>query len=384
MTIQKLPFEIRASYPRRSARSTKSSSDRLRVLGIKYFQSEAPIIAITPDSVNPLPTSSAQVSPSVNVVITHANGFPKELYEPFIESLFQKCAIVQAVFISDVVSQGASGCLNAARLGDEYCWSDSALDLLAMIDQLRSTGQMDDSPLVGIGHSMGGCQLAHASLIHKRLFQGLILIEPIIFELSQGPWSILALAMKRRDKWPSVSQARSSFSKSPFFKTWDSAVFEKWMEHGIIPSGAGEEVTLTTTVPQEVYSFAHFVPYVESTIADTDLDASTYVYRQLKYLNLPVHFVFGANTMTFSPQIRKAQSSRVRGASHLELEGCGHLVPMEKPAVTADLCSGYIDAIYKKWTRDEEEDAKLSRRTGLDAGFKERLASLGTIMRPRL
>ena len=35
-------------------------------------------------------------------------------------------------------------------------------------------------PLVGIGHSMGGQQLAHLALMHPRLLSLLVLVDPVI------------------------------------------------------------------------------------------------------------------------------------------------------------------------------------------------------------
>ena len=71
-----------------------------------------------------------------NIILAHANGFVKELYEPFIASIFETSTNVKAVFAADVVSQGHSGRVNADKLGDRYSWTDSARDLLVMVDRL--------------------------------------------------------------------------------------------------------------------------------------------------------------------------------------------------------------------------------------------------------
>lgn len=336
------------------------------------------VAPISPDLIHSINMATKAQDSSINIVMAHANGFPKELYEPFIEALFRELPIIQAVFIHDVIGQGASGVLNAPLLGDEYCWSDSSLDLLFMIHHLRRTNLMDDSPLVGLGHSMGGCQLAYASLLHHRLFCGLILIEPIIFDhslLLGMSNDVTSASMRRRDKWPSKSEARTRFLKSPFYQSWDPVVFEKWMEFGIRPTGHGEEVTLTTTVAQEVYSFTHYLPQADT--VDTDPDASTYVARHLSYLAQPIHFMFGADSATLPPPYREMLVSTAAGSTRTDVQDSGHLFPMEKPEYTASLVSGLVAGIHDRWKREEAQDAKATRRSDLTDEFKQRVFNMG-------
>ena len=141
-------------------------------------------------------------------------------------------------------------------------------------------------PLIGIGHSMGGCQLANLALIHPRLFETLILIDPVIQRMvtvsgNVGPAHASA---RRRDRWPSRKEAAKSMLRSKFYQTWDKRVFDRWIEHGLrdLPTSLypksdatpgplpavvtsdpsltptppkSREVTLKTTKHQEVMTF---------------------------------------------------------------------------------------------------------------------------------
>lgn len=117
-------------------------------------------------------------------------------------------------------------------------------------------------PLVGIGHSMGGCHLATLALIHPRLLTNLILIDPVInrYEKASHP-NIARASTFRVDLWKSKEDAERSFRKSKFYQGWDERVFQRWMEFGIrqVPTAlyprTGTEVTLSTTKHQEVFSF---------------------------------------------------------------------------------------------------------------------------------
>ena len=118
-------------------------------------------------------------------------------------------------------------------------------------------------PLVGIGHSMGGCHLVTLSLIHPRLLSALVLIDPVLRKYDEPSEPDAARASTfRADLWRSREDAEKSFRKSKFYQAWDERVFQRWLEYGlrsvptaVHPIGTGEEVTLSTTKHQEVFSF---------------------------------------------------------------------------------------------------------------------------------
>jgi len=59
----------------------------------------------------------------VTFVAAHANGFPKEMYEPMFDDLFEKLSRlgrrIRAVWIADIAHQGQSGILNEDALGND-------------------------------------------------------------------------------------------------------------------------------------------------------------------------------------------------------------------------------------------------------------------------
>lgn len=144
-------------------------------------------------------------------------------------------------------------------------------------------------PLIGIGHSMGGNNLVNLSLMHPRLLETLILIDPVIqrFGSAQGNYAPAQSSAFRRDRWPSRAAAAEAFKRNKFYQTWDPRVLDRWIQHGlrdiptlVYPSSADKassnlplpatttpepslapsgpqapEVTLTTTKHQEVFTF---------------------------------------------------------------------------------------------------------------------------------
>ncbi|KAI1609561.1 Alpha/beta hydrolase family-domain-containing protein [Exophiala viscosa] len=313
----------------------------------------------------------------VTFIAAHANGFPKELYEPLFEELQVNLSTlgrrIRGIWIADIAHQGQSGILNEEALGNDPNWWDFARDLLFLINQKQD--QMPQ-PLVGIGHSMGGSQLAQLALIHPGLLQALILIDPVI--QTENPSKAFAKASTyRRDLWPSRTAAAQSFASSRFYQAWDRRVLERWVKYGLrdLPTelyperGDGQEppVTLTTTKAQEVFSYLRPKYYGSSGIASED-DRDVYgdmhpddvekeypfyrpepaeIFRRLPELKPPVLYIFGKSSELATPTLRRKKMETTGigvGGSGGERAGrvkevvleCGHLVPMEKERIGMD------------------------------------------------
>ena len=355
---------------------------------------------------------------AITIIGAHANGFPKELYEPLWEDLYhileKRGHDIQSIWIADVAHQGTSGVLNQQMLGNDPGWNDHARDLLHMVNHFR--GEMP-RPLVGIGHSMGGHNLVNLSLFHPRLLSTLILVDPII----QGK----ALAQKsssydttnanprfaaarsstfRRDKWPSRAEAAAAFARSKFYQSWDPRVFDRWIQYGLrdLPSavypniqsestGCDHPVTLTTSKHQEVFTFLrpNFVsPFSSSSeviidrayAPDLDPEAedihpfyrpeSPVTFDQLPHLRPSALYIFGGKSPMSPPEVRKAKMQRTGigvGGSGGQKEGRvkeyvltegDHLMPMQQVADVAEATGGWLVEEVERWRRGEEEWAK--------------------------
>ncbi|CAI6241892.1 unnamed protein product [Periconia digitata] len=240
---------LEASHIRGFHRTTATSQEEVLRLAIKQY---------TPlNNTNPKPGD-------ITIVAAHANAFPKELYEPLWDDLLklsqQQNFGIRGIWIADVVHQGQSGILNETKLGDDPAWLDHSRDLLHMINTFRA--QMP-RPIIGIGHSMGGAQLTNLSLLHPRLFETLILIDPVIQETISlsGNVSPAHASVNRRDRWPSRNEAATSMLKNRFYQAWDRRVFDRWVAFGLrdLPtelypsssssSSSSQSSSTTTTTP---------------------------------------------------------------------------------------------------------------------------------------
>lgn len=99
------------------------------------------------------------------------------------------------------------------------------------------------------------------ALIHPRLFQSVIFLDPVLVdEHPPGPNAAM-LASKRRERWTSRKEAEASFRKSPLFQTFDARVLEALLRYGLKEDDNGS-VVLTTPKAQEAWSYvrSHFHP----------------------------------------------------------------------------------------------------------------------------
>lgn len=296
-------------------------------------------------------------------------------------------------------------------------------------------------PIIGVGHSMGGAQLANLALLHPRLFESLILIDPVI----QGKVSVIGnvspafASAKRRDLWPSRAEAAKGFKKSKFYQTWDPRVLERWIEHGLrdaptklFPDAKDGQVTLTTTKHQEVMTFLR--PNFRNQGGETEPDSadftlanrklnhrthadltpyeqpqepfyrgeSTIVFNQLPALRPSVLYIFGNKSFLTDDAIieeKLAKTGSGVGGSGGRAEGrvasvmvqnAGHLIPMEKVEESADHVGKWIGkemVRYRDWEKKTQEEwgtKKGIERSVLSERFVEELNGMMARSKPKL
>ncbi|CAI6336241.1 unnamed protein product [Periconia digitata] len=337
----------------------------------------------------------------VTIIAAHANGIPKEAYEPLWEELGWRLGdSLGGIWIADCAHQGESGVLNEGLVGHDPNWFDHSRDLLALVHAFQDPIQ---PPIVGVAHSMGCAQLVQLSTMHPRLFQSLILIEPVIREtIPAGPNAAL-MATNRPDLWSSLSAAKSDFQRSKFYRSWDKRVLDKYTEYGLrrtptllYPDAADGSVTLATTKHQEAWSYVR--PLFAARPADGRIDEqerliagdmpteqAQYQFHRAESIiaseSLPslypyTTWIFGSKSYINSRADREdlvARTGRsVRGSAgvnSLVVDGAGHGLPLEKVSETAGLMSGQIEMCLIKYREEvgfwKTYDSGKSARGGL-------------------
>ncbi|KAF4768545.1 hypothetical protein N7455_012132 [Penicillium solitum] len=349
----------------------------------------------------------------ITILAAHANGFPKELYEPLWEEIHarskQNGMRIRSIWMADVAHEGQSSVINEDSLGNDPSWFDHPRDLLHLVNVKRAEMPR---PIVGIGHSMGGAHLTQLCLMHPRLIHTLVLLDPVIqrqttqldgLSLQINKRAIAKttqLSTHRRDIWPSRQAAAEGFRRSPFYQTWDPRVLSRWIEHGLrdlptaihpldpktpIDKTVGPPVTLRTPLHQEVFTFSrpNYTNIPNSTkpvnrVTHPDLDAThphsypfyrpepARIFSQLPFLRPSVLYIFAGKSDMCIPAMRAdklANTGTGLGGSggvaagrvrDVFLEDFGHLLAQEAVNECADAAVCWLAPEIRRWRAEEE------------------------------
>jgi pimeloyl-ACP methyl ester carboxylesterase len=235
--------------------------------------------------------------------------------------------------------------------------------------------------------------------MHPRLFQSLVLIDPVIQQ--QNPGAIFAAAStRRRDVWPSRTAVAEGFKKSKFYQTWDARVLDLLVEHGLrdvptalIPApekkAENTPVTLTTTKHQELFMFErptyrgqpgvapqddklHYADFNPSAPADYSghpfyRPEAAYVFNHLPEIRPNVLWLFGEKSDVGKSKTSTAADGWAEkvsrtgvavggggGVKHGQVEqavvrDAGHLLAFEKVGDSAEVISEYLGRQTRQW-----------------------------------
>ncbi|KAF9027371.1 hypothetical protein BGZ52_003662 [Haplosporangium bisporale] len=295
--------------------SSPSATSALRRLGAtRYVIPATPSIRLACNAYIQLdasPANQSRISVNPNdammppMVITHANGFHKELWEPVLARLDPRWAPSE-MYAIDCRNQGDSAILNKDVLEDIFEWITYAKDVLSTVDALGLK-----KPL-GMGHSFGANAIIMAEILRPGTFSAIIAIDPTMFPSQvnlKGPHNdhpLAQLALKRRDNWKS----RQGYVNSKY------GLVDTTFKDG--SSG----VTLKTPKLQEAATFA------------ADDNAAYDAYDRLNEINAPVHIIAGENSEVNPPDLVDLKIARCKHGSGEVLKDAGHLFPMDSPAAT--------------------------------------------------
>jgi pimeloyl-ACP methyl ester carboxylesterase len=260
----------------------------------------------------------------------HANGYPPECYQPFLERLQTQYHVFGMLL--------------------RPLWQDSSpydiLDWKPFSDDLLQFLASQSAPVIGVGHSIGALVTLRAALRDPSKFRALILIDPVLFVPSRLILWKLFFALGLGDRvYPLIRRAKK---RRRMFDNLEQ-VFHRYRGRNVFGYMSDENlqnyIKGITRKTKDGYEL-RYSPDWESQIYRTGLQDFD-IWRGLPKLEVPTLFLRGAETDTFLENAA-ALIKRMQPRACVEtLERSTHLLPLERPQEAFDIVKSFLQEIPK-------------------------------------
>ena len=253
---------------------------------------------------------SADVTSRTRLVFAHANGFPGLSYR----SLLKPLAETFDLHPLDRLGHHPDYPVN-------HNWGN-------LVDELLSYLPQSDTPLLGVGHSLGGTLMAMAADKQPERFCGVIMLDPPLM-LGTDAWAMKAAkrfgfidrvtpagkTQGRRTVWPSREAMANSLGRRGLFRRFTSEALNDYIEAGtrLLDDGSAE---LRFDPRIEVEIFRHLPDHLS---------------RMPKRLGVPIELVAGNESHLLTAS--RIKRLKRKGLVVSEVPGT-HMFPMEHPDET--------------------------------------------------
>ena len=251
------------------------------------------------------------------IQFAHANGFPAKTYN----ELFKHFEAYHLKYVPIMAHK---------EFGVFPNWKPLGQELIANIKEHNQT------PVIGIGHSMGGAALMYAAHWQPNLFDKIIFLDPPLFPIHKivgmnlmrlfgmldkvGP---SGRAKTRKAHFESYDAAFQYFKPKKLFQNFHPNCFKDYVEHGLTPSSKGGlELTFKPNIEYQVFRTMAHIP-------------GKIVFP------MPSYFIYSMNYTVLQERDLKSLKRKFINTKFIPFDG-GHLFPLEKPLETAQLIKKLI------------------------------------------
>lgn len=254
----------------------------------------------------------------------HANGVPSLVYQKLFDLLSDDYEVIYTAPLG-----------TDKRYPIDEGWRSLTQQVIDNIVR-----QAKGRPVIGLGHSLGALLTLQASYARPELFNQVILLDPpllvgkpaLALHLAKrlqpnkiDQLSPAGLSKKRRDHWESREQAAQSLRPKGFYKDFDDACFQAYIDHALTDDPIRGGVTLTIPKMDEVNIFR--------------TNPSTY-WKPTPYPSVATHLVVGENSIFNEKGFPKLIQKKL-GIPYSVVKG-GHMFPLEHPVEVVDFIKRLI------------------------------------------
>lgn len=246
------------------------------------------------------------------IQFAHANGFPAKTYNEF----FKYFEAFNLKYVP-IIGHG--------KFGITPNWKPLGQELISNIKEHNQT------PVTGIGHSMGGAALMYAAYWQPKLFDKIIFLDPPLFPINKiigmklmrflgmldkvGP---SGRAKTRKTHFESYDAAYQYFKPKKLFQNFHPNCFDDYVKHGLIPNKEnGVELAFKASIEYQVFRTMAHIP------------------GKITF-SMPSYFIYSEAYSVLQKQDIDSLKRKFVNTTFIPFDG-GHLFPFEKPKETAEL-----------------------------------------------
>ena len=259
------------------------------------------------------------------LLFVHASGFHRMIWKQIIEKLPDyNCISI------DLAGHGLSD-----NPDHDYNWNQFSSELESLISELNLNN------IIGIGHSLGGYAITHATKQLRNRFAGLILFDPSIFTQDKYAQNLrrkkdfIHPISKRRNLWNSPDEMYKNFASRLPFKLWDNEVLKDYCEFGLIKDDYNSIFKLCCPPWAEARMMSGSSPYGIFEIIDNFNHKTLIIRAGGKDSN--------DNKDIFSTSVTDPKLSEMfLNGKDLLINDVTHFIPQEKPEDCAKIIYDFI------------------------------------------
>lgn len=251
-----------------------------------------------------------------------ANGFPVGAYRHFLGLL--------------AAHHGVHGLENRGMWPDQpapdpaFSWDDQTDDLIAFLEHQAREGRIR-TPVIGVGHSIGGALTLIAASRRPDLFCRLVLIDPASMpsrtqrrnghEVHVAKQAMVEKTLKRRDRWTSREEFRSYLPTRGIYESFCPEALDDYAYAGLVEDGEGG-FRLAYHPAWEAHNFM----------------TTGSIWSCLTDIRIPTLLLHGETSSLYPAEDLEGLKAGFSAAVEvLAVNGCGHMIPQEDPHQLARL-----------------------------------------------
>ncbi len=253
------------------------------------------------------------------LVFLHGNGFASGIYLPMLRRLFEQFDLLML----DIPGHGRSD-----NISPFVGWNGAA-ELVH--SAARASGLLEGRAVYGVGHSLGGALTILSAYKHQADYQGLVLLDPIIFPphmmLLMRAVRVLGLTrqfhphikatLRRRRDWDSRAQLLDYLKSKAVFKAWTAEALESFARYATRDKDDG--ITLACKPETEAAFFATL---------------PRGLWKSIEGLSCPVTLLMGQTSYPFAKRAAVIAENRNSNITQRVVKG-SHCFMQEEPAQAA-------------------------------------------------